>query len=198
MLWQMQGGILVCAVFPVMLLDVCRASSVSLVIKILLDLLEFVAGDIRVASLCGDMRHLPTLIDLLKDQVQEARQSEREFGCSDGLHGEGLAHPGEQGRRSGVGAAPVLRNQARHFDQDAFAGPKRCDHSLDNNMSDARREVCSDNCPGRIPMQALGTFRHPRMLRDGLCANPFTYPQEVLTRARRPARQSLLVRRVPA
>ena len=25
-------------------------------------------------------------------------------------------------------------------------------------------------------MQAFGTYRHPRTLRDGLCANPFTYP----------------------
>ena len=31
----------------------------------LLDLLEFVAGVNRVTSLCGDMRHLPTLIDIL-------------------------------------------------------------------------------------------------------------------------------------
>ena len=46
---------------------------------------------------------------------------------------------------------------------------------LDNNMSDARCEVCSDTCLGFIPMQALGTFRHPRTLRDGLCANTFTY-----------------------
>ena len=31
----------------------------------LLDFLEFVAGVNRVTSLCGDMRHLPTLIDML-------------------------------------------------------------------------------------------------------------------------------------
>ena len=31
----------------------------------LLDFLEFVAGVNRVTSLCGDMRHLPTLIDIL-------------------------------------------------------------------------------------------------------------------------------------
>ena len=70
------------------------------------------------------------------------------------------------------------------------------DLKLENNMSDARCEVFSDNCLGRIPMQALGTFRHPRVLLDGLCV---PLPQEATAQqvfglARRPARQSLLVR----
>ena len=48
-----------------------------------------------------------------------ARQSRRDFGCGDQLHGEGLAHPGEQQRRSGVSTAPVLKNRARRSDRDA-------------------------------------------------------------------------------
>ena len=40
-------------------------------VVLLLDSSEFVAGVNRVESLCGDMRHLPTHIDMLKDQVQE-------------------------------------------------------------------------------------------------------------------------------
>ena len=39
-------------------------------VVLLLDRLEFVAGVNRVTSLCGDMRHLPTLVDMLKDPVQ--------------------------------------------------------------------------------------------------------------------------------
>ena len=35
-------------------------------VVLLLDLLEFVAGVHRVTRLCGDMWHLPTLIDILK------------------------------------------------------------------------------------------------------------------------------------
>ena len=40
-------------------------------VVLLLDPLEFVAGVNRVTSLCGGMRYFPTLIDMLKDQVQE-------------------------------------------------------------------------------------------------------------------------------
>ena len=50
-----------------------RADSQGVVARkvvLLLDLLEFVAGVNRVTSLCGDVRHLPTLIDILTDQVQ--------------------------------------------------------------------------------------------------------------------------------
>ena len=55
---------------------------------------------------------------------------------------------------------------------------------FDNNMSDARCEVCSGTCHGRIPMQALGTFRYPRMLRDGLYANPLACPPGSCSSAR--------------
>ena len=48
----------------------------------LLDFLEFVAGVNRVTSLCGDVRYLLTLTE-----GPRARQSRREFGCGDRLHG---------------------------------------------------------------------------------------------------------------
>ena len=135
---------------------------------LLLAFLEFVAGVNRVTRLCGDMRHFPALIDMLKDQVQELgsrdvkfwmrRRTSRRRACTSYSKEIEHAIPIEMRLKEDNGAIIVFG-----------------DVKLDNNMSDAGCEVCSD---GGMPMQALGTLRHLRMWRDGLCANPFTYPPE--------------------
>ena len=127
-----------------------------------------------------------------------ARQLRRDLGCGDPLRGEGLAHPGERGRRSGDSATPVLKNRAHHSDLDAIIPFEEL--KLENNMSDARPEVCSAKCLGRIPTQALGTGIRTccgtDCARIRSCTRQEATAQQVLRRARRPASQSLLMRRV--
>ena len=59
-------------------------------VVLLLDPLEFVAGVNRVTSLCGDMRHLPTIIDTLKDQVQELGSRDVNLGAAIDFTEKGL------------------------------------------------------------------------------------------------------------
>ena len=74
------------------------------------------------------MRHLPALIDVLKDQVQELGSRDVNCGCGDGPHGEGLAHRTQKKKR------------ARHSDRDAVEGIKRCDHCFRRRQARQQHE----------------------------------------------------------
>ena len=147
----------------------------------LADLLEFVAGVSPVTSLCGDMRHLPTLFGMLKDQVPELGSRDVNLDAAVDFTEKGLHILGNKSDDQVTVLRPystiehATASEMRLKDQsDAIILFE--DLKLENKMSDVRCEVCSDMCLGRILMQAFGTFRHPRILRDGLCAKPFTYP----------------------
>ena len=150
-------------------------------VVLLLGFLEFMIGVNRVTSLFGHMRHFPTLIDMLKNQVQEHGGQHVNLDAAIDFTEKGLHILVNKGddqvsvQHWYSQSEHAIRTEMRLKDQSGAIIPFE-DLKDDNNMGDGGCEVCSENCFGRIPMQALGTFTHQGMLRGGLCANPFTYP----------------------
>ena len=116
----------------------------------------------------------------------------------------------EQYRRSGDSAAPELENRARHSDRDAVEGPKRCD-SLFFSKTSSSRTTCATLDARCVRPSDLGAVQCNLFGHSGIrsCCGPDyartrsrtrqeATAQQVLRRVRRPAHQSLLVRRVPA